>query len=327
MATPQQVIDGYLGEDAYDEWQELARRTRIELDRSARLRSIPPFIPVASTIVSDTRELEVIAEDYDEGMKQILGGSKVDPQEMGNIAALYTTALDLVEFENDTAEAVLATGVAKAFVLITFDLLAIQAARFEAKLKALEQSLQQAKRMVREAKTQAGLDALITLVTVVVPEVRVVAAGMKLVIDYEYGPKKPGPGKVAASAAWQTAQSLVKIKDTGDTTNAVLKKVGKGGAVVAYSLYSDWGEIADAEQDLSAVKADIRTTQAAYQDFMRRVKPSIPALMNFISAYQRGQQIIDQAWRNLVTQRSEFYDQARALNFSFSNAWVWKTVP
>src|SRR5262245_61030127 len=148
MATPQQIIDGYLGPDAYDEWQDLAQRTRTELARSARLKSIPAFIPVSSTIVSEPRELEVIAEDYDEGMKLILGGSKVDPQAVGNIAALYNTALDLVEFENNLAEAILATGVAKAFVLITFGLLAAQAARFEAKLKALEQSLQRAKTMV-----------------------------------------------------------------------------------------------------------------------------------------------------------------------------------
>jgi cell division protein ZapA (FtsZ GTPase activity inhibitor) len=326
MATPQEIIDGYLGADAYDEWQDLATRARTEVARYARLNSMPQFFQIANSVVADTTELESIAEDFEQGMNMILRGSKVDTDAVTNVAALYSTALDLVEFENDTAEAILMSGVAKAFVLVPFYLLAGQAFQMEEKLRSLEQALQTAKRMVREAKTQAVLDVLITLVTVVAPEVRVVAAGAKLLVDYEYGPKKPDASKYGKSAAVQVAQSVVKIKDAGETANAALKKVGKGGAAVALSVYSDWSEIAGANQDLDAIKATIRMVQARYRELMKRIDSSLPALTNFIIAYQRGQKVLDENWWKIVKQRSEFYDQARALNYTFSSAWVWKTA-
>jgi hypothetical protein len=67
MATPQQQVDGYLGEGWYAEWMKMNAQTRNELDRftvSKRRMNISVFSPIYHRVEEDLNILGGIAADY-----------------------------------------------------------------------------------------------------------------------------------------------------------------------------------------------------------------------------------------------------------------------
>lgn len=265
----QDIIDGTIGDGAYDDWMRLQEeRLKQELLYRSLTTKLGDLSNVAG-IPGDFQQLQEVGDLYNEGMQAIIDGKTINEDEVNLATDLYNDAIALAEIDTDLMQMMFAAGFFDAITaLIRFPY-----ARLETNVRALRTALLQLKDQLEIAKRQRNesiIQGLIDVIVIVaVPELGFVLGAAKffgkLALDDALGPDKGAVVEGANNSleAFGTfAESAHRLKAVG-THGATVTKYAKvadklGLAFDAYEVFKGYSNVNDIAAKMNEVKAELR---------------------------------------------------------------------
>jgi hypothetical protein len=306
---------------------------KAELARYQTLRKrIPPhyLAYVAGEASYDAEAVEKTTNDYNWGIEQIQARKSVNRTQLEKIGGIQSTALEALRIEDDILQSISVAGLFAEF--LTMQLRNVERAAQQAipVIKALEEALRKAKRTSIGARFQQIADIGLTLLTVFVPELGILAkvsvAAAQFGMDKLLGGSKSTPTKDNASdyfsAAGVDIAAMEEWKWLSTTSRGALKTAGKGVAVVG--LYFDQDEVQTALKSEAAVShalAKAVENLRIVKQLADRLRPGMMKLRSQLIALGKEVQISKAAAADL---RSEYRQQMREANYSTVSSVQWR---
>ncbi len=316
MGTAAQTIDGALGRGWYGEWQELERRREAagpRLERYERQLAAIHADKAAEQFLKDSFWLAKIARDYRQGLDLIAKGNRLDPREVGQIHDLYTIALGVVELDNELCQGLFAGLMAIGFTLFPLGLLQYKAERLRRLTLQLKAELERAAKQVREADAQLAINTALSVVSLALPEISVLAKGAlffgQLVSDQLLGSQSAvyhaGVGTAAQGvSAFADATEKVEILRTSTAARVARSRAfGAGASFLGFT--SDLDEVFATYRYKDRVAKALKQTEEAYDSLMADIRRYKHRL--------RGLKIAIQRWAATMNSRAAEAARVRKL--------------
>ena len=336
MASPQEQVDGYLGEGSYQEWLDMDRQAANEhrrLERGVKLLKLDFISALRTRSEWDADRMDKIAYDYKQGMTLVAAGRRVNREKLIQVYGLYSLALAEVDSDNDVLEALIGIGLAGVMVIFPFVLLQAKAQAMLDAVKELQKELKKAESEVTKTKVKTGIHAVVTLFEIFVPELSLVArAGIYLgdvAMDKALGPKDPTTaqryvGDVTPGVK-QISEAVHHIKDYSKETRELAEKTGNAATVATF--YFDVEEIAEGSERVDKIKELIAEAKKAYDELIFVIQKNEPKLRQFEMVFQRVMISIGDARSEANMIRDQLMRDIQQYGYDTRNATAWPFTP
>jgi hypothetical protein len=306
------VVDGYLGPGHYHTWQDLESQTRTEVKRyeTAVRRLGSQAQELTGRIYWDLRLLEKVAGDYREGLERIAAGKRVSKDQLDAVYEIYSLAVGVVELENDLLEIVWVSGFLTALVAFPFVVFEEQAKRLKKAIEVLQGLLKEARGVVKEAWAQGVLDTALLGITVLMPQLGIVAklsmAVGSWVADEMLGTEK-SPHVAKADNAGDVAAPALDIVESVDKFSDRTRRIaGKAGKVIEVAgLFFDADEINEAYKHAGEIESKMKQAERAYDDLRATIRKNRTQLTKLRVTFARAKKAADDARENAGNIRGE----------------------
>jgi hypothetical protein len=322
MATPQQTIDGVLGQGWYDEWQQMELATAREKKRTEVNAARLGFKAsgTAGGLGRDLRLLERVASDYRDAMNRIARGQRVDANKVGQIHDVLTLALGTVQEVNNALDAAAAVGVIAAIVAIPVAIFEQRASRLTELLEELKPLLEQAKHERNEAWVQLTINAALTGITCLMPPLGLLAklgiAAYQSLLDVAIGPSKSTAASVGGKASHFGAavgEAVSEADKVGRTTKRIAKGAGRFAVVTGFVF--DGHEVLVGYRNVDRIKQVMARAKKAYDDLMAELQKHKPTLAKFQTNFQKWLVSIESILKTAAAIRSKLQEEIKRTGY------------
>jgi hypothetical protein len=302
MGTPKQMVDSYLGNGTYDEWQKMdtqesdaesnffLRRGQLQLALSS---------PLVDRISKDFEVVEKIAGDYSKALKLASLGRRPSKERIGQVHDLYQLALIIVDNQNDMLDAMFATGLAGALIVFPVVLLQAQANLMLDALEELQKELKKAEQEVNHARYKAAYHLVATCIEAMCPEISLAAHAelflSDLMVDKALGPPDPTTIQkvkgIAPPSIKLLSEAVDHIPEFGQKAHAVAEKMGK--VATAATFYFDYEEIAEGGDRAEKLRELTEGVKRGYDGLVRVLDDNKVRIQEFLLAFERWMKVIE----------------------------------
>jgi hypothetical protein len=317
MANEKQLIDSFFEKGSYDESLKMEKQWIAEAKQFEKFQKLlgSDFEAMQFHVGSDLAILGAAAKDYKQAMNQIVIGRPPSKAKFIKMHDLYSLALVIVQTDNDMLEAFFITGLAGAFVIFPFAMLALAAQRVAAILPGLIKTLKEAESRCTKLKWKRFLHVVITALEALFPEISIAARAGIIIADIAMDefckPKEESQTVVAKNAAITTVKQFTEqvehIHSLHWTLKAGAQEIGLGASAV--TLYIDTKEIEESEEKAEALAELTESFKNAYEDLVKLIDKHKPKLVQFEAVFNRWMQGVRDLSDTAQNGRDEFNKQ------------------
>ena len=317
-------IDQVLGSGAYDDWMTLEAAHDYEMKRARVNRARFSAFSESSGAMHLDFDADRVARamlDLRDEMSNILTDTSVDKDRIDAIQSVLAMSIDLLEMDNDALDGAFAVGFAAALIAVPWLMIGKASRALEKELKKLRKELEKAEKEETEATIKAVLGGAITLATLLLPQVGLLArtsmslgqVGLDFMLEGpEQSAVKEVGGKVGPIAE-QVADGIADIETLSPGAKTVAKGASRG--VSAVGLYFNVAEVGTAWKNVAEIKAAIERAERAHTHLAKVMKDNKGKYLAFMRKFGKAQDAIREVWDNAAELRSSLYDEMAATGY------------
>jgi hypothetical protein len=279
MIKPE-VVDKVMGAGFYERWQTV-RDAFIEEQTRAYTNegrySSAWGASLKAQLQEDLAFAEKVNDDYLAFLERVSSGATVPVAEGEKILNVFVLAISILTSVNDVLDDMFALGIVALFTALAAASLELEAKALQALLKKLVAELQKAKREVKEAWAQLGLDAAITVGLACAGPLGWLTLGAiglgQMVADAYLGPATSDAatwGNRGTTTLGTAASASLKYLDETGKVLKVVKPAGKVLPVVGFLF--DANEIAVGYSNVDGLKRQMEDVKKAHEKLVAKIK-------------------------------------------------------
>lgn len=245
------------------------------------------------------------------------GTYKLNETRLDNMLTVLSTATLVLECDNDALEMAFEGGLSAAIVLLPWVLIKNKAIKLQQALIELKKKLEVAKKERNEAYAQTAINVSLTVVTVLLPQIGLLARGGMLVgqifVDNALGPSTSDAATRASQGNTTASHLSGAIEDTSKVTQRT-KSIAKGGghATVVVGFAFDVNEVMTGHANVATIVAVMEKAKSELEHLQKFIKLNKPKIDNFLARLKEWETEIGQVTQSAESTRVDldnFMDQ------------------
>jgi hypothetical protein len=332
MGTPKQMVDAYLRNGTYDEWQKMDEQGS-DAESKFFLRRGQLQLPLSSPLVRRmSRDFEVvdkIADDYSSALKLVSGGRRPSKDRIWQVHDLYQLALIIVDNQNDMLDAMFATGFAGALIVFPVVLVEAQANQMLDALEELLKELKKAEQEVSSARNKRAFHLAAAFFEAAFPEISLAArVGIFLsdvIVDKALGPEDPTTIQkakgIAPPGVKQFSEAVHHIPEYGHAAHEVADDMGKVATVATF--YFDYEEISEGEDRVEKLTELTERVKRGYDGLVKALNDNKVRIQQFLLAFERWMNVIEDIRAQTDGYRERLSDDMDEFGYSVNKVTAW----